>query len=152
MMNTIITVLLTCPHPREAEAEAGGEVILTPLTITAMKTITITMDTTTTTTGEVTMTRTTGMMTSRGLGEYEAQGEECAVVPVRPGAAVVSHRGAGWASPSEEALEQAEVHLIIQSDTLIFTLTFNVEHFILSLCLCIPGKMTAQCGCLPIGM
>lgn len=28
--------------------------------------------------------------------------------PARAGAAVASHRGAEWASPSEEALEQAE--------------------------------------------
>lgn len=112
MMNTIITGRPTCHHPREAEAEAGGEVILTPLTIMPTKTITITMDTTTTTTGVATMTRTTGMMTSRGLGEYEERGEESVVVPVRPGAAVASHRGAEWDSPSEEALEQAEVNYI----------------------------------------
>ena len=41
--------------------------------------------------------------------------------PVRPGAAVESHRGAEWASPSEEALEQAAVdeifHCIAHSFT-----------------------------------
>lgn len=107
MMNTIITGLPTWHHQREAEAEAGMEVILTLLTITAMKTITITTDTTTTITGVATMIRTTAMMTSRGLGEDEEEGEESVVVPVRPGAAVPSHQGADWASPSEEALEQA---------------------------------------------
>lgn len=108
-MNTIITGLPTCHHPREAEAEAVGEVIRTLLTITAMKTITITMDTTTTTTGAATMTRTTATMTSSSLGEDEEGGEESAAVPVRPGAAAPSHRGVEWVSPSEEALEQAEV-------------------------------------------
>jgi len=121
MMNTIITGLPTCPHPREAEAEVGGEVILTPLTIMAMKTITITMDTTTTTTGAVTRTRTTGTMTSRGLGEYEELGEESVVVPVRPGSAVASHREAEWASPSEVALERAEVRFIF----LFVSVSFN---------------------------
>ncbi|TNN80155.1 Heterogeneous nuclear ribonucleoprotein Q [Liparis tanakae] len=43
-----------------------------------------------------------------GLGEYEELGEQSVVVPVRPGAAVASHREAEWASPSEVALEQAE--------------------------------------------
>lgn len=109
MMNTIITGLPTCHHPREAGAEPGGEVILTLQTITAMKTITITTDTTTTITGAATMTRTTATMTSRGVGEDEEGGEESVAVPVRPGAAAPSHRGAEWVSPSEEALEQAEV-------------------------------------------
>lgn len=111
-MNTTITGLPTCHHPREAEAAAGGEVILTLLTIMAMKTITITMDTTTTTTGAATMTRTTATMTSRGPGEEEERGEEFVAVPVRPGAADPSHQEAEWASPSEEALEQAEVNSI----------------------------------------
>lgn len=71
MMNTIIMGLPTCRHPHEAEAEVGGGVILTLLTITAMKTIMITMDTTTTTTGAATMTHTMATMTSRGLGEDE---------------------------------------------------------------------------------
>lgn len=110
MMNTIITGLPTCHHPREAGAEAGGEVTPTPLTIMAMKTIMITTDTTTTTTGAAMMTRTTAMMTSRGLGEDEEAGEESVVVLVRPGAVVLSHQGADWASPSEEALERAEVN------------------------------------------
>lgn len=108
MMNTIIMGLPTCHHPQEAEAEVGGEVIRTPLTITAMKTITITTDTTTTTTGAAMRTRTMAMTTSRGPGEYEERGEESVEVPVRPGAVVESHRGAEWASPSEGALEQAE--------------------------------------------
>lgn len=108
-MNTITTGLPICHHPQEAEDVAVGEVIPTLLTITAMKTITITMDTITTTTGEATMTHTMAMMTSKGLEEDEEWGEESVVVPVRPGAAVASHRGAEWASPSEEALEQAEV-------------------------------------------
>lgn len=109
MMNTIITGLHTCRHPREAEAGAAGEVILTLLTITAMKTITITMDTITTTTEAATMTRTMATMTSSSLGEDEEGGEESVAVPVRPGAAAPSHRGAEWVSPSEEALGQAEV-------------------------------------------
>lgn len=108
MMNTIITGLHTCHRRREVEGEAGGAVIVTLLTIMAMKTITITMDTTTTTTGVATMTHTTATMTSRGLGGDEEGGEESVAVPVRPGAAVPSHQGADWASPSEEALEQAE--------------------------------------------
>lgn len=120
MMNTIITGLPTCHHPREAEAVAGGEVILTLPTITAMKTITITMDTTTTTTGAATMTRTTATTTSRGLGEDGERGEESVAVPVRPGAAVPSHRGAEWASPNEEALEQAEVNYIFLYDIVSF--------------------------------
>lgn len=107
MMNTITTGLPTCHHQQEAEAEAGAGVILTLLTITAMKTITITTDTTTTITGVAMMTRTTATMTSRGLGEEEEEGEESAAVPVRPGAAVLSHQGADWASLSEEDLEQA---------------------------------------------
>lgn len=107
-MNTIITGLPTCHHRREVEAEVDGAVILTLLTIMAMKTITITTDTTTTTTGAATMTRTMAMMISKGLGEDEEGGEESVVVPVRPGAAALLHRGADWAFPSEEALEQAE--------------------------------------------
>ena len=111
MRNTLITGPPTCHHPRGAEAEAAGEVILTPLTTTATKTITITMDTTTTTTGAATMTRTTATTSTRGPGEYEERGGESAAAPVRPGAAVASHRGAEWASPSEEALEQTEVNI-----------------------------------------
>ena len=107
MMNTIIMGLLTCHHPQEAGAEVAVEVILTLLTITAMKTITITTDMTTTTTGVAMMTRTTAMMTSKGLGEDEEEGEESVVVPVRPGAVVLPHQGADWVFPSEGALEQA---------------------------------------------
>lgn len=33
-------------------------------------------------------------------------------VPVRPEAVELSHQGAGWASHSEEALEQAEVFIV----------------------------------------
>lgn len=110
MMNTITTGLPTCHHLHEAEAEEGEEVILTLLIIMAMKTIMITMDTITTTTGADTMTRTTATKTSRGPGEDEERGEESVVVPVRLEAVVLSHRGAGWVSPSEEALEQAEVN------------------------------------------
>lgn len=109
-MNTIITGLPICHHPQEAEAAVDEEVILTLPTIMAMKTITITMDTTTTTTGAAMMIRTTAMTTSKALEEDEEGGEESVAVPVRPGAAVPSHRGADWASPSEEALEQAEVN------------------------------------------
>lgn len=115
-MNTITTGLPTCHHPREAEDVAGGEVIPTLLIITAMKTIMITTDTITTTTGEAMMTRIMATTTSRGLGEGEEWGEEFAAAPVRPGAAVASHRGAEWASPSEEALEQAEVDSVFHCD------------------------------------
>ena len=109
MMNTITMGLPTCHHPQEAEEEVGVEVILTLTIITAMKTITITMDMITTTTGAVMMTRTMDMRTSRGLREDEEQGEESVEVPVRPGAVVLSHRGAEWVLPSEGALEQSEV-------------------------------------------
>lgn len=111
MMITITTGLPTCRYPQEAEEEAGGEVILTPLIIMVMKTITITMDTIITTTGVAMMTLTMATRTSRGLGEHGGQGEWSVAVPVRPGAVGRSHRGAGWASHSEEALEQAEVAL-----------------------------------------
>lgn len=119
MTNTITTGLPTCRHRQEAVAEAGEEVILTLPIITPMKTITITMDTITTTTGVATMTRTTAMRTSRGPGEDEERGEESVAVPVRPEAVVQSHRGAGWASRSEEALEQAEVKEIFHNVILI---------------------------------
>lgn len=107
MTTSIIMGLPICHHPREAEAEVGAEVIPTLLIIMVMKTITITTAMTTTITGVATMTRTTATMTSRGLGEDEEEGEESVVVPVRPGAVVPSHQGVDWASPSEEALEQA---------------------------------------------
>lgn len=73
MMNTITMGLPTCHHPQEAEDEAVGEVILTLLIITAMKTIMITMDMIITTTGAAMMTRTMATRTSRGLGEDEGQ-------------------------------------------------------------------------------
>lgn len=88
MMNTIITHLPTCHHPREAEAEAGVGVILTLLIITAMKTTTITTDMITTTTGVATMTHTTAMMISRGLEEDEEWGEASVAALVRPEAVV----------------------------------------------------------------
>uniref|UniRef100_A0A8D3DCB8 Synaptotagmin binding cytoplasmic RNA interacting protein n=1 Tax=Scophthalmus maximus TaxID=52904 RepID=A0A8D3DCB8_SCOMX len=122
MMNTITTGLPTCRRrPQEPEAEEGGEVIPTLLIIMAMKTTTITMDTITTTTEAAMMTHTTAMRTSKGLEEDEERGEESVAVPVRPEAAVLLHRGAGWASPSEGALEQAEVGGIFsQCDTISF--------------------------------
>lgn len=107
MMNTIITGLPTFHHQREAGAVAGVAVILTPLTITAMKTITITTDMSTTITGAATKTRTMAMMTSRRLGEDEVEEAESAVVPARTGAVAPSHQGADWAFPRGEALEQA---------------------------------------------
>lgn len=110
MTITITTGLPTCLHPHESEDGVVEEAIPTLLTITAMKTITITMDTITTTTGAATMTHTMAMRTSRGLGEYEEPGEESVVAPARPEAAVLSHPGAERASPSEEALERAEVN------------------------------------------
>lgn len=111
MMNTITMGLPTCHHPQEVEGEVEGEVILTLLIITAMKIIMITMDTIITTTGAAMMTHTMAMRTSKGLGEDEEQGEWSVAVPVRLGAVELSHQGAGWASHSEEALEQAEVYL-----------------------------------------
>ncbi|CAG5866498.1 unnamed protein product [Menidia menidia] len=108
MTNIITMGLPTCHHQQEAEEEVGVEAILTLTIITAMKTITITMDMITTTTGVVMMTRTMDMRTSRGLHEDEEQGEESAEVPVRPGAVVLLHQGAGGVLPSEGALEQSE--------------------------------------------
>lgn len=110
MMNTITTPLPTCLHPREAEDEGGVEVTLTlPITM-AMRTTMITMDTITTTTGVATMTHTTATTISRGPEEAEEWGAvSAAAASVRPGAAAASHRGAEWASPSEEDREQAEV-------------------------------------------
>lgn len=75
MMNTITMGLPTCHHPQEAGGEAGGEVILILLIITAMKTIMITMDTIITTTGVAMMIRTMATRTSRVLGEDEEEGE-----------------------------------------------------------------------------
>lgn len=69
MMSTIIMALPTCHLPQEEEEEVGEEVILTLMTITAMKTIMITMGMITTTTGVVMMTPTMAMTTSKGLGE-----------------------------------------------------------------------------------
>lgn len=107
MMNTIIMGLPTFHHQREAGAAAGVVVILTPLTITVMKTITITTDMSTTITGAATKTRTMAMMTSRRLGEDEEEEVESAVVPARTGAVAPSHQGVDWAFPRGEALEQA---------------------------------------------
>lgn len=108
MMITIITVPPTCHHQQEAEDEAVGEDILIRLIIMDMKTITITMDIITTTTGAATMTRTMAMRTSKHPGEEEEQEEESVVVPIRPGAVVLSLQGVEWASPNEEASEQSE--------------------------------------------
>lgn len=99
---------LTCHHPREAEVEVGGAAILTLTTFTAMKTITISTVMITTTTGGVMMTHTMATRTSRGLGE-DGEPEESAEVLIRPEAAVLSHRGGGWAFPRGELSEQSEV-------------------------------------------
>lgn len=72
MMNTITMGLLICHHPQGAEAEWVEGVTLTPMIITATKTITITMDTIITTTGVAMTTHTIAMRTSRGPGEGEA--------------------------------------------------------------------------------
>lgn len=111
MMNITTTGLHTCHHPPGGEAEEGGEVTLTPLTTTAMKTIMITTDMTTTTTGAAMTTLTMATTTSRGPGEAEEEGVGSEVVPLRPGAVELSHQGADWVSPSEGDLEQAEVRV-----------------------------------------
>lgn len=116
MMITIITVPPTCHHQQEAEDEAVGEDILIRLIIMDMKTITITMDIITTTTGAATMTRTMAMRTSKHPGEEEEQEEESVVVPIRPGAVVLSLQGVEWASPNEEASEQSEVNDVFLCD------------------------------------
>lgn len=140
MMITIITVPPTCHHQQEAEDEAVEEVILIRLIIMDMKTITITMDIITTTTGAATMTRTMAMRTSKHLGEEEEQ-EESVVVPIRPGAVVLSPQGVEWASPNEEASEQSEVNDFFLCDhpphLHIFTLCFlfsNLKIHLSSVC------------------
>lgn len=114
-MNIIITDLLTCHHPREAEDGVDGEVIPTLLIIMPMKTITITMDMITITTGVAMMTHTTAMRTSKDLGEDEESEEVYAAAPVRIEAVCQSHQGAEQASPSEEALRQWEVNEVTET-------------------------------------